>query len=75
MIVEKVIGNRKTFDIGNRQVEHVWLEWYELEKKLLRKSPKAEKRLEFGQENRLRMEIFCLQMKTVLLQWRFFPVN
>lgn len=37
MIVEKAIGNRKTFDIGDRQVEHVWLEWYELEKKLLRK--------------------------------------
>ena len=41
MIVEKVIGNRKTFDIGDRQVEHVWLEWYELEKKLLRKKSES----------------------------------
>lgn len=38
MIVEKILGNRKTYAIGNRKIDTVGIEWYESEKKLLRKT-------------------------------------
>ena len=37
MGVEKVIGNIDTFPLRGRDVEKVWIEWYELDKKLMRK--------------------------------------
>ena len=41
MIIEKVIGNRKTYTIENRKIDTVGIEWYESEKKLLRKTTAA----------------------------------
>ncbi len=38
MIIEKILGNRKTYAIGNRKIDTVGIEWYESEKKLLRKT-------------------------------------
>lgn len=38
MIAEKVIGNLTGFDLAGRQVDPVKIEWYELDKKLLRKA-------------------------------------
>lgn len=37
MIIEKILGNRKTYPIGGRKIDTVGIEWYESEKKLLRK--------------------------------------
>ena len=36
MIVNKILGNIRDYEAGERTVDPVWLEWYELEKKLLR---------------------------------------
>ena len=41
MIIEKVLGNRKTYPIENRKIDTVGIEWYESEKKLLRKTTAA----------------------------------
>lgn len=38
MLVEKVLGNIKDFPVGNRKTDKVFVEWYELDKKLLRKT-------------------------------------
>ena len=37
MIVEKTIGNLRDYPAEGRPVDYVGLEWYELDKKLLRK--------------------------------------
>lgn len=50
MLVEKVLGNRKTYPLEGRRVERVFLEWYELDKKLLRK------RSDVGEEVGIRLE-------------------
>ena len=41
MIVNKILGNIRDYEAGERTVDPVWLEWYELEKKLLRKTSEA----------------------------------
>ena len=41
MIIEKVLGNIKVYSIGNRTIDTVGIEWYESEKKLLRKTTKG----------------------------------
>lgn len=38
MLIEKAIGNIKDYPIGTRRIENVYLEWFELEKKLMRKT-------------------------------------
>ena len=49
MLIEKVIGNIKDYPIGTRRIENVYLDWFELEKKLLRKT------LESGEEVGIRL--------------------
>lgn len=41
MVIEKVLGNLKDFPVGNRTIDTVFVEWYELDKKLLRKVSEA----------------------------------
>ncbi len=41
MLTERILGNRKDFPVGNRKIDTVCVEWYELEKKLLRKTSQA----------------------------------
>ena len=50
MIVNKILGNIRDYEAGERTVDPVWLEWYELEKKLLRKTSEA------GEEVGIRLE-------------------
>ncbi|MGN0484934.1 MAG: urease accessory protein UreE [Lachnospiraceae bacterium] len=38
MKIEKILGNIQDFPIGDRKIETVAIEWFELEKKLLRKT-------------------------------------
>lgn len=49
MLIQKIIGNIKDFPIGTRRIEKVYLEWFELEKKLMRKT------LESGEEVGIRL--------------------
>lgn len=37
MLVEKVLGNIADYPAEGKNIEKVWVEWYELDKKLLRK--------------------------------------
>lgn len=41
MLVEKILGNIKDFPVENRKVDKVYVDWYELDKKLLRKTSEA----------------------------------
>ena len=50
MVVEKVLGNIKEYDMNGRKLDKVWLEWYELEKKLLKKTTES------GEEVGIRVE-------------------
>lgn len=50
MIVEKTIGNLKDYPAEGRPVDYVGLEWYELDKKLLRKT------LENGEDIGIRLQ-------------------
>lgn len=38
MLIEHIVGNQKNIDLGTRSIDPVRIEWYELEKKLLRKT-------------------------------------
>lgn len=38
MVVEKILGNITDYPVGNRVVEEVQLEWFELEKRRMRKT-------------------------------------
>ena len=40
MVVEKILGNIADYPVGNRVVEEVQLEWFELEKRRMRKKRK-----------------------------------
>ena len=62
MIVEKTIGNLKDYPAEGRPVDYVGLEWYELDKKLLRKT------LENGEDIGIRLQgTFSMRMKSGLL--------
>ena len=37
MVVEKIIGNRKDMELSDREIDIVPMEWYEMDRKLLRK--------------------------------------
>lgn len=41
MLIEKILGNIADFSVENRKVDKVYVEWYELEKKLLRKTSES----------------------------------
>ena len=41
MVVERVLGNINDYDCNNRSVDKVYLEWYEFEKKLLKKTAQS----------------------------------
>ena len=41
MIVEKILGNRSDYPVNGRTIDQVGLEWYELEKKLMRKKTES----------------------------------
>lgn len=41
MIVTKILGNINDFPLQNRTVDKLFVEWYELDKKLLRKTSEA----------------------------------
>lgn len=41
MLIETILGNIGDFSVGSREVDKVYVEWYELEKKLLRKTSEA----------------------------------
>jgi len=38
MVAEKILGNIKDYEINGRKTDKIGLEWYELEKKLLKKT-------------------------------------
>ena len=46
MRIEHIVGNRKNIELGARLIDPVRIEWYELEKKLLRKT--SEQGVEVG---------------------------
>ena len=50
MLVEKIIGNLADYPVGDRVMDRVMLEWYELDKKLLRLTS------EQGEEVGIRLE-------------------
>lgn len=50
MLIEKTLGNIKDYNISNRCIDKVWLEWYEIEKKLLKKTTES------GEEVGIRIE-------------------
>lgn len=50
MVVERILGNVKDYNIGTRSLDKVWMEWYELEKKLLKKTTES------GEEVGIRVE-------------------
>lgn len=50
MLVEKILGNSKDFPVGDREIDKVYVEWFELDKKLLRKTSEA------GEEIGIRLE-------------------
>lgn len=37
MIIEKILGNLKNIDIGNKSIDTIDVEWYEVNKKILKK--------------------------------------
>ena len=37
MVIEKIIGNIKSFDVKGRKLQYVDLEWFEFDKKLIKK--------------------------------------
>lgn len=41
MLVEKILGNIKDFPVGKRYIDKVYVEWFELDKKLLRKTSQS----------------------------------
>ena len=41
MITEKILGNIKTYPVEERKIDTVGIEWYESEKKLLRKTTQS----------------------------------
>lgn len=53
MVVEKILGNLKDYNIGIRKLDKVWLEWYELEKKLLKKTTESGDEVGIRVENHL----------------------
>lgn len=50
MLVDKILGNIKDFPIADREVDWVYVDWYDLDKKLLRKTSAA------GEEIGIRLE-------------------
>ena len=50
MIIEKILGNIRDYPVGTRTIDHVFIEWYELDKKLLRTTTEA------GEEVGIRVE-------------------
>lgn len=50
MIVDKILGNISSVELGRRKADRILLEWYEKDKKLLRKETES------GQEIGLRVE-------------------
>ena len=53
MIVEKILGNYKEYQTDGRTIIPVYLEWYELDKKLLRKKTQKGEEIGIRVENRL----------------------
>ena len=47
MIVKEIIGSLLKFDLNNRTIEHVMLEWYEVSKKILHKKTDAGREIIF----------------------------
>jgi urease accessory protein len=45
MIVESILGNLSTFDIEDRKIDYVDIQWYEVNKKILKKDSKAGKEI------------------------------
>lgn len=41
MIVENIVGNIKNFNINGRQIDYVGIEWYEVNKKIMKKKSEA----------------------------------
>lgn len=50
MIVTEIVGNLSNFPTEKRKLEKVWLDWFELDKKLLRKQTES------GEEVGIRVE-------------------
>ena len=53
MIIEKILGNCKEYAINGRSIVPVYLEWYELDKKLLRKKTQDGEEIGIRVEKRL----------------------
>lgn len=45
MIINKILGNRHDFDLKNKNIDTVNIEWYEVNKKILRKTSKLGKEI------------------------------
>ena len=54
MVVEKIIGNRKDMELSDREIDIVPMEWYELDRKLLRKDSMQGEELGIRVEERLK---------------------
>lgn len=53
MVVEKILGNLESYELNGRKLDKVWVEWYELEKKLLKKSTESGEEVGIRVENHL----------------------
>lgn len=53
MLIEKVIGNLTDYPVGDRKIDRVMLEWYELDKKILRRQSQAGEEVGIRIENHL----------------------
>lgn len=53
MVVEKILGNLESYELNGRKLDKVWVEWYELEKKLLKKSAESGEEVGIRVENHL----------------------
>lgn len=53
MVVEKILGNLSNYDLKDRTLDKVWIEWYELEKKLLKKITESGEEVGIRLENHL----------------------
>lgn len=50
MIIEKVIGNISNYDHAGKTIDKVWIDWFETDKKLMRKTSES------GEELGIRLE-------------------
>lgn len=53
MVIEKILGNISNYPVNNRTIDYVMVEWYELDKKILRKTSEAGEEIGIRVDTRL----------------------